>query len=51
MGTFIGGLIVAGVVLYAAWIIRRKVRDIKEGNIGCGGNCANCSGCNSRKER
>lgn len=42
MGTFIVGLIVAGLVALA---IRQLVKDKKSGKASCGGDCGHCGGC------
>ncbi|MCR5687593.1 MAG: FeoB-associated Cys-rich membrane protein [Lachnospiraceae bacterium] len=42
LGTIIVSLIL---VLTVAAIIRKMVRDKKQGRTSCGGNCAHCSMC------
>lgn len=34
--------ILAVILLYSVWVIKRKIQSIKEGN-GCGCGCSSCS--------
>ena len=45
-------ILAAAVAVYAGFVIRKKVKDIKNGKFcGCGGNCGECGrGCGGQKK-
>lgn len=42
MGTVV---VSAGLLAVVALVIRRMIRDKKQGKTGCGGDCSRCRGC------
>lgn len=47
------GSIIVGILLllYVIWVVRRKVRQFREGNY-CGGSCCDCGcGCDSKEKK
>lgn len=46
-------IILVVILLYAAWVIRKKVKDVKKGNFcGCGcGDCPSKSKCSSKEDK
>ncbi|MSS62464.1 FeoB-associated Cys-rich membrane protein [Lachnospiraceae bacterium WCA-693-APC-MOT-I] len=44
-------LVLLGIVSYSAWVVRKKISDIKNGK-GCGCGCSGCSKpCSDREQK